>query len=444
MPVPQWLQKYQADRNREVQTRTGSYYDPRRAVWIDTGSGRPQPEPGLLGPVAGTGSQFRTGPVPAGEGRVTLGPTTAAESAAQAEMTPWELFQAQMAQMGAVLPGSLGGAGSDPSKLTFTRDVNVRAGGDAERQAREGGPARYFSIAENEAAAQRAAWDRDAEPPGPGLVADETPIVTPPAAAPPTSPPNPDTGQGPIPPFTFTPPGGGLLWNVATGNPFADESRRLQTQGPTLIDDLGDRTGRVGGGFPGTWRRQFGPPGGGQVVSRVPARPVGPENQYTGPGTIRGGFNRPANLYEGPGGQGRPGYQPQWVGAPPSQPPINRGLWQRAGGERGRLDLPQAVAAIDRVLGAPGRAAESGARALGGLPWEDVGMAAAMSALGPGGPLIPTALRGLGLMGNTRSAVGDAAQTGWDALQDWHRGQPGGPMQRPQPGGPRGTWQRNR
>lgn len=434
MPIPPWLQKYQADRNREVQTRNGSYYDPRRGVWVNTASGRPGPEPGLLGPVAGTGSQFRTGPVPAGEGLVTPGPRTAEESAAwygtpggAAPMTPWERFQAEMAQMGAVLPGSLGGAGSDPSKLTFTRDVNVRAGGDVERQAREGGPARYFSIAENEAAAQRAAWDRDAEPPGPGLVTDDTPIVTPPADVPPaavtptvpttaftpTVPPNTYIGPGPITPGTYTPPGGGLLGDVGpTGNPFADESLRLQT-----VRQMADTSGPpAGGGFPG----QFPPQGGGRVVSRVPARPVDPINRYTGPGPIGGGFNRPANLYVGPGGQGRPGYPPQWGGAPPPQPRVPRGLWQQAGGEFGRLEFPEALEG----------AAWAGGSALASVaaPWAIPAIVAANMEFGPWGAPKPS----------------DAAKAGWDALQNWNSSQAGGGgMQRPQTPGPRGTWQQS-
>ena len=491
MPIPQWLQKYQADRKREVQTRNGSYYDPRRGVWVDTASGRPQPETGLLGSV---GSQFRTGPVPAGEDLVTLGPTSAAEAAAvggqgayfDPQRGRWisgpvpprirefhekagrevevlsarDAFSAQMARMGAVLPGSAGGVGSDPSKLTFTRDVNVRAGGDAERQAREGGPARYFSIAENEAAAQRAAWDLDKEPPGPGLIEpppgagagdDFTPFVP--------DPPTPDTplanltagdladllrlsdgrttvGGSGLPPQRVS----GLLGNVvSTGNPFADESLRLQTVRDPAAEQWLPTTG---GGFPGRFPRQFaygkygaGPGGNIQqpygvnlaemglgnrsVVRGLPARPIGPINRYTGPGPIGGGFNRPANLYIGPGGGSASriaGFPPQWSGGAPPQPPVNRGKWQYGGGERGRLDFPEVLEG----------AAWAGGSALASVaaPWAIPAIVAANMEFGPWGGPKPS----------------DAAQAGWDALSNWNRNQGGAtrsqPWRRSQPHGP--------
>ena len=219
MPIPPWLQKYQTDRGVPVQTRNGSYYDPRRGVWVDTASGRPQP-------AGAVGSQFRVGPVPAGENLVTFGPRTTEESAAwygtppdPRPMSAWQRFQAQMAQMGGLIPTSMGGTGSDPSRLTFSRDVNVRAGGDLERQVREGGPARYFRIAENEFAAQRAGQVAGSAVEAAVVEAVNPPAGTePPAGAGPagptpdeiipTVPQGPAWDMGPIGPTGPTVPGG--------------------------------------------------------------------------------------------------------------------------------------------------------------------------------------------------------------------------------------------
>ena len=113
---------------------------------------------------------YSRGVPPAGTLSSALGPTSAEDFAANwSDLSAFERFQRQMAHIGGLLPASIleefgqstAGAGSDPSRITFTRDVDVVTPGIAQRMAGTGGLA-SIRIPETESAAALLASDPNA------------------------------------------------------------------------------------------------------------------------------------------------------------------------------------------------------------------------------------------------------------------------------------------
>jgi hypothetical protein len=103
--------------------------------------------------------EYHRGGVAPGEGLVTLGPTSAADLAERQKMIEegreWDRFLADMALIGGVAPASMGGTGTDPSRIGFTRAVNVRTPAMRDRIAAGGAPA-YLRIPQTEFTAEDA------------------------------------------------------------------------------------------------------------------------------------------------------------------------------------------------------------------------------------------------------------------------------------------------